>query len=60
MWFHMVLQSFFIDPDSFPCAQLRDETPDWDELAAAILEQDIQSFVTEKVAQRKEHDNMEK
>jgi len=28
MWFHVVIQSFFIDPDSFPCAQLRDETPD--------------------------------
>jgi len=59
MWFHMVLQSFFLDPDSFPCAQLRAETPDWDELAAAIPKRDIQSFVAKKMAQRKEHDRME-
>jgi len=55
----MVLQSFFLDPDSFPCAQLRAETPDWDELAAAIPEQDIQSFVAKKIAQLKEHDSRE-
>jgi hypothetical protein len=48
MWYHMVLRGFFIAYDDFPSVELKDSTPDWEERAAEVSEEDIQSFLDGK------------
>ncbi|KAK0612549.1 hypothetical protein B0T17DRAFT_499871 [Bombardia bombarda] len=55
LWFIMVLQGFYQSPDNFPCTQLIRHTPDWDELAQGIPEEEIQAFVAKKIRHVKLH-----
>ncbi|KAK0609327.1 hypothetical protein B0T17DRAFT_546778 [Bombardia bombarda] len=45
MWYHMVLGASFIAYDDFPSVELRASIPDWEERAAEVSEEDIQSFL---------------
>lgn len=49
-WFHFIILRGFNGPTCVPFVKLREETKDWDELVAAIPEQDINSFVQKKMA----------
>ncbi|KAK7418114.1 hypothetical protein QQZ08_011369 [Neonectria magnoliae] len=49
-WFHFIILRGFNGPTCVPFAKLREETKDWDELVAAIPEEDINSFVQKKMA----------
>lgn len=49
-WFHFIILRGFNGPTCVPFAKLREETEDWDELVAAIPEEDINSFVQKKMA----------
>lgn len=49
-WFHMILLRGFNGPTCVPFTKLREQTKDWDELASAIPEGEIESFVSKKMA----------
>ncbi|KAF7546380.1 hypothetical protein G7046_g9317 [Stylonectria norvegica] len=49
-WFHLLILRGFNGPTCVPFVKLREATSDWDELAAAISEEDINSFVQKKKA----------
>ncbi|KAF5013358.1 hypothetical protein FDECE_635 [Fusarium decemcellulare] len=49
-WFHFIMLRGFNGPTCVPFVKLREETEDWDELVAAIPEEDINSFVQKKMA----------
>ncbi|KAG5795590.1 hypothetical protein H9Q69_005354 [Fusarium xylarioides] len=49
-WFHMILRRGFNGPASVPFIKLREQTKDWDELASAIPEEEIEAFVSKKMA----------
>ncbi|KAF4980844.1 hypothetical protein FZEAL_3242 [Fusarium zealandicum] len=49
-WLHFIILRGFNGPTCVPFVKLREETKDWDELAAAIPEEDISSFVKKKMA----------
>ena len=49
-WFHLIILRGFNGPTCVPFVKLREETKDWDELVAAISEEDINSFVQKKMA----------
>lgn len=48
-WFHFILLRGFNGPTCVPFVKLREETEDWDELAAAIPDGDIDAFVQRKM-----------
>lgn len=49
-WFHFIILRGFNGPTCVPFIKLREETKDWDELVAAIPEEDIDCFVQKKMA----------
>ncbi|KAI5864632.1 hypothetical protein GGS23DRAFT_457488 [Durotheca rogersii] len=49
-WFHFIILRGFNGPTCVPFVKLREETRDWDKLAAAVPEEDINSFVQKKMA----------
>ncbi|KPA35838.1 phosphotransferase enzyme family protein [Fusarium langsethiae] len=49
-WFHMIILRGFNGPACVPFTKLREQTKDWDELVSAIPEEDIESFVSKKMA----------
>ncbi|KAI1172663.1 hypothetical protein F4777DRAFT_495602 [Nemania sp. FL0916] len=49
-WFHCILIHGFNGPTCVPFVKLREETADWDELAAAVPEDEITAFVEKKCA----------
>ncbi|XXG99424.1 hypothetical protein Hte_005763 [Hypoxylon texense] len=48
-WFHFILLRGFNGPTCVPFIKLREETADWDDLASAIPEDEIDKFVQKKV-----------
>jgi hypothetical protein len=48
-WFHFIILRGFNGPTCVPFTKLREETKDWDELVAAIPEEDINVFVEKKM-----------
>ena len=49
-WFHFIILRGFNGPICVPFVKLRGETNDWDELVAAVPEEDIHSFIQKKMA----------
>ncbi|KAI1820752.1 hypothetical protein F4861DRAFT_533465 [Xylaria intraflava] len=55
-WFHFLLLRGFNGPGHVPFLKLREATADWDDLAAAVPEDEIEAFVRKKVAELKIYD----
>ncbi|OBS25875.1 hypothetical protein FPOA_06409 [Fusarium poae] len=55
-WFHMIILRGFNGPTCVPFMKLREQTKDWDELVSAIPEEEIESFVSNKMADLRKYE----